>query len=69
MNCILFFLFDENEKQMSALKIQSKNLLNMKIVDKIRVPKVPFRVFDKLKNEIQNFIRRFCFYLNMKNEI
>ena len=35
----------------------------------IRVPKVPFRVFDKLKNEIQNFIVRFCFYLNMKNEI
>ena len=26
-------------------------------------------VFEKLKNEIQNFIARFCFYLNMKNEI
>ena len=35
----------------------------------IRVPKVPFRVFHKLKNEIQNFIVRFCFCLNMKNEI
>ena len=32
----------------------------------IRVPKVPFRVFDKLKNKIQNSILRFCFYLNMK---
>ena len=37
----------------------------------IRVPKVPFRVFDKLKKsqKIQNFILRFCFYLNMRNEI
>ena len=35
----------------------------------IRVPKVPFRVFDQLKNEIQNFIIRSCFYLNMKNKI
>ena len=25
--------------------------------------------FDKLKNEIQIFIVRFCFYFNMKNEI
>ena len=30
----------------------------------IRVPKVPFCVFDKLKTEIQN-----SFYLNMKDEI
>ena len=29
----------------------------------------PFRVFDKLKNEIQKFMSRFRFYLNMKNEI
>ena len=27
------------------------------------------RVFDKLKNEIQNFMLRFCFYFNTKNEI
>ena len=27
---------------------------------------MPFRVFDKFKNKIQNFILRFCFYLNMK---
>ena len=26
-------------------------------------------VFEKLENEIQNFIVRFCFYLNIKNEI
>ena len=35
----------------------------------IRVPKVAFHVFDKLKNEIQHFIIRFYYYLNMKNEI
>ena len=35
----------------------------------IPVPKVPFCVFDKLKNEIQKFILRFYFYLNMENEI
>ena len=32
----------------------------------IRVPKVPFHVFEKLKSEIQNFIVRFCFYLIFK---
>ena len=35
----------------------------------IRVPKVPFRVFGELKNEIQNSILRFCFYFNKKDEI
>ena len=30
---------------------------------------MPFRVFDKLKNEIWNSILRFWFYLNMINEI
>ena len=35
----------------------------------IRVPKVPFRIFDKLKNEIQNSILRFCFHVNTKSEI
>ena len=28
-----------------------------------------FRPFDKFKIEIQTFIFRFCFYLNMKNKI
>ena len=32
MNCISFSAFHENEKQMRVLKIQSKDLLNMKIV-------------------------------------
>ena len=35
----------------------------------IRVPKVPFRFFDKLKNEIQNSILRFCFSFNKEDEI
>ena len=30
---------------------------------------MPFHVFDKLKNKIQNFILRFCFYIKMKNEV
>ena len=36
---------------------------------RVCVPKVPFRFFDKLKNEIQNFILRFCFYFNKEDEI
>ena len=36
---------------------------------RIRVRKVPFRFFDKLKNEIQNSILRFCFYFNKEDEI
>ena len=32
------------------------------------VLKVPFRVFDKMKNEFQKYMVEFCFYLNMKNE-
>ena len=35
----------------------------------VREPKVPFRVFDQLKNEIQNSILRFCFYFNKEDEI
>ena len=35
----------------------------------IRAPKVPFRFFDKLKNEIQNSVPRFCFYFNKEDEI
>ena len=41
----------------------------MPVSESIRVPEVTFRVFDKLKNELQKFMIRFCFYLNMKNEI
>ena len=35
----------------------------------IRAPKLPFLVFNKLKNEVQTFITRFRCYFNMKNEI
>ena len=35
----------------------------------VREPKVPFRVFDQLKNGIQNSILRFCFYFNKKDKI
>ena len=35
----------------------------------IHVPKVPFRVFHKLKSEIKKLMIIFCFYLDMENEI
>ena len=35
----------------------------------IRLPKVPFCFFDKLKNKIQNFILRFCFYFTKEDDI
>ena len=34
----------------------------------IRVSKVPFRIFDKLKNKIQNFLLKFCFCHNIKDK-
>ena len=37
--------------------------------ERIRVPKVPFRFFEKLKNKIQSSVLTFCFYFNKKNEI
>ena len=43
----------------------SANMLNIRI----RVPKVQFRFFDKLKNEIKKSILRFCFYFNKEDEI
>ena len=36
---------------------------------KIRAPKVPFRVFGKLKSEILDSILRFCFYFNREDKI
>ena len=39
------------------------------ITSRIRVVKVLFSIFDKLKNKIQNSLIRFCFYLNTKYEI
>ena len=35
-------------------------------MSRIRVPKGPFDVFDILKNEVQKFMIRFCFYIIMK---
>ena len=35
----------------------------------VRVPKVPFCFFDKMKNEIRNSILRFCFYFDKEDEI
>ena len=56
--------------QMKKQNIKSKKYMKITGEEKnIRVPKVAFRVFHKLKNEIQNCIVRFCFCLNMKNEI
>ena len=42
-----------------------------KYATRIRVPKpkVSFRFFNKLKNEIQNSVLRFCFYLINEDEI
>ena len=45
------------------------NSLTFKKTLLICVLKVPFRVFDKLKNETQSSMLKFCFYLNIKNEI
>ena len=46
-------------------KLKSKHFTAIKVLFfrrcRIRVPKVPFCVFDKLKNETQNFVLRFCF--------
>ena len=35
----------------------------------IRVPKVAFRIFDKLKNDIQSFILRFYIHVNVCNDL
>ena len=59
MNCISFFIFYENEKQMIALKIQSKNLLNMKMVDKYLNFVFHIEVKTKSKYKILNFVFQF----------
>ena len=45
------------------------SLIQLSMATGNRVPKVPFRFFDKLKKEIQNSILRFCFYFNKEDEI
>ena len=82
--CIIFILLvKQNFNQQSininySLKISEETLLFIKHINVISekvlrytipVRKVLFRVFDKLKNEIQNSRLRFCFYFNAKNEI
>ena len=47
----------------------SRNYYGKDVRNKIRVSKVPFRFFDKLKNKIQNSMLRFCFYFNKEDEI
>ena len=60
----------QNEANRQMMKKRKQKLCQLnQIGGTIRVSKVPFHVFDKLKNEIQKFIIKFCFYHNMKNEI
>ena len=70
MCCFAFYpkrsLLSWKEVFLQFLHSFRKNIINNW---KIRVPKVPFHVFNKVKNGIQKFIIRFCFYLNMKNKI
>ena len=59
MNCISFSIFYDNEKRMRALKIQSKNLLNMKMV--VNYLNFVFRIEVKTKSKyrILNFVFQF----------
>ena len=59
MNCISLSILYENEKQMIALKIQSKNLLNMKMVDKYLNFVFHIEVKTKSKYKILNFVFQF----------
>ena len=56
-----------DQRKISMLQSLFKKRLQHRCL--IRVPEVPFRLFDKLKNEIQKYIPRFYFYLNIENEI
>ena len=66
-----------NENQISyfnflfPISIYQKNEWHFRVLfgRRIRLPKVSFRVFDELQNEIQKIIIRFRFYLNMKNDV
>ena len=51
---------DHKNQTLTPLIKERKKLSNTDLEDyKIRVPKVPFVFFDKLKNKIQNSILRF----------
>ena len=56
MKCILFSIFYENEKQIRALNIQSKNLLNEKIVVNYLNFVFHIEVKTKPKYKILNFV-------------
>ena len=57
---------------MSQVRNENQNFisnLTLQFFEENPCTQSPFLVFDKLKNEIENFILRFCFHINMKNEI
>ena len=58
-NCILFFIFYQNEKRKRALKIQSKNLLNIEIVANYLNFVFQIEVKRKSKYKILNFVLQF----------
>ena len=61
---------DHKNQTLTPLIKERIKLSNIDLEDyKIRVPKVQFRFFDKLKNEIKKSILRFCFYFNKEDEI
>ena len=61
---------DHKNQTLTPLIKERIKLSNTHLEDyKIRVPKVPFVFFDKLKNKIQNSILRFWFYFNKEDEI
>ena len=61
-NCISFSIFYENEKRMKALKIQTKNSLNMKIV--VNYLNFAFRIEVKTKSKYKTL--NFVFQLSKK---
>ena len=65
-NALFFFFFFFCELQLITVLLL---ICDSYMIWRIRVPKVPFRFFEKLKNEIQNSILRFCFYFNKEDEI
>ena len=58
-NRILFFIFYQNEKRKRALKIQSKNLLNIEIVANYLNFVFQIEVKRKSKYKILNFVLQF----------
>ena len=57
--CLVFHFFYENEKQTKVLKIQTKNLLNMKMVVNYLNFVFHIEVKTKSKYKILNFVFQF----------